>query len=58
MNESPEPRTRKPEYAQLSVALMSAGVVLVAVGLVTAHLAVTVIGVLMLVAGWVAATGR
>jgi uncharacterized membrane protein YidH (DUF202 family) len=57
VNESPEPRTRKLEYARLSVALMSAGVVLVAVGLATAHLTLTVIGVLMIVAGWLAATG-
>lgn len=57
MNETPKPRTRQLEYARLSVALMSTGVVLVAVGLATAHLAVTVIGVLMIVAGWLAATG-
>jgi hypothetical protein len=36
---------------------MSAGVVLVAVGLATSHLAVTVAGVLVIVAGWLAATG-
>jgi membrane-bound ClpP family serine protease len=58
VNESQEPRTRQLEYARLSVALMSAGVVLVVVGLVTAHLAVTVIGVLVIAAGWLAATGR
>lgn len=57
MNESQEPRTRQPESPSLSVALMSAGVVLVVVGLVTAHMAVTVIGVLVIVAGWLAATG-
>lgn len=57
MNQPQEPRTRQPEYASLSVALMSAGVVLVAVGLATAHLAVTVIGVLVIVAGWLAASG-
>ena len=57
MNESHESRPRKLEYARLSVALMSAGVVLVAVGLATSHLALTVAGVLVIVAGWLAATG-
>ena len=57
MNESHEPRPRKLEYARLSVALMSVGVVVVAVGLATAHLPVTVAGVLVIVAGWLAATG-
>jgi hypothetical protein len=57
VNESQEPRPRQLEFARLSVALMSAGVVLVSVGLATAHLAVTVIGVLVIVAGWLAATG-
>jgi hypothetical protein len=36
---------------------MSAGVVLVGVGLATAYMVVTVIGVLVIVAGWLAATG-
>jgi hypothetical protein len=57
VNESQEPRPRRLEFARLSVALMSAGVVLVSVGLATAHLDVTVVGVLVIVAGWVAATG-
>jgi phage gp45-like len=57
VNESHESRPRKLEYARLSVALMSAGVVVVAVGLATAHLVMTVAGVLVIVAGWLAATG-
>lgn len=57
MNQSHESRPRRLEYARLSVALMSGGVVVVAAGLATAHLAVTVIGVLVIVAGWLAATG-
>jgi uncharacterized membrane protein HdeD (DUF308 family) len=57
VNESHESRPRKLEYARLSVALMSIGVVVVATGLATAHLAVTVVGVLVIVAGWLAATG-
>ena len=57
MNESHEPRSRQLEYARLSVALMSGGVVVVSIGLATGHLAVTVIGVLVIVAGWLAATG-
>ena len=57
MNESHESRPREADHAGLSVALMSGGVVVVAVGLATAHLAVTVIGVLVIVAGWLAATG-
>ena len=57
MNESPEPRSHQLEYARLSVALMSGGVVVVSIGLATAHLAVTVAGVLVIVAGWLAATG-
>ena len=57
MNESHESRPRKLEYARLSVALMGIGVVVVSVGLATAHLAVTVVGVLVIVAGWLAATG-
>jgi hypothetical protein len=36
---------------------MAVGVVVVSVGLATAHLAVTVVGVLVIVAGWLAATG-
>jgi hypothetical protein len=36
---------------------MSGGVVVVSLGLATAHLAVTAAGVLVLVAGWLAATG-
>lgn len=56
MNQS-ESRPRHLEYARLSVALMSAGVVVVSVGLATGHLVVTVIGVLVIVAGWLAATG-
>ena len=46
MNESHESRSRQLEYARL-----------VSVGLATAHLAVTVIGVLVSVAGWLAASG-
>lgn len=57
MNESHESRSRQLEYARLSVALLSGGVVVVSVGLATAHLAVTVIGVLVIVAGWLAASG-
>ena len=57
MNESQEPRPRQLEYARLSVALMAAGVVLVSVGLATGHMGVTVIGVLVIVAGWLAASG-
>jgi uncharacterized membrane protein HdeD (DUF308 family) len=57
VNESHEPRPRKLEYARLSVALMSIGVVVVSAGLATAHLAVTVVGVLVIVAGWLAPTG-
>jgi uncharacterized membrane protein YidH (DUF202 family) len=57
VNESHKSRRRQLEYARLSVALMSAGVVLVSIGLATAHLAVTVIGVLVMLAGWLAATG-
>jgi len=57
VNESREPRPHQLEYARLSVALMSGGVVVVSIGLATAHLAVTVIGVLLIVAGWLAATG-
>jgi uncharacterized membrane protein (Fun14 family) len=52
-----ESRSRRLEHAGLSVALMSGGVVVVAAGLATAHLVVTVIGVLVIVAGWLAATG-
>jgi 1,4-dihydroxy-2-naphthoate octaprenyltransferase len=55
--ESLESRSRQLEYARLSVALLSGGVVVVSVGLATAHLAVTVIGVLVIVAGWLAASG-
>jgi hypothetical protein len=36
---------------------MCGGVVIVSIGLATAHLAVTVVGVLVIVAGWLAATG-
>jgi hypothetical protein len=36
---------------------MAIGVVVVSAGLATAHLAVTVVGVLVIVAGWLAATG-
>jgi uncharacterized membrane protein HdeD (DUF308 family) len=57
VNESQESRPRRLEYARHSVALMAAGVVLVSIGLATAHLTVTVVGVLVIVAGWVAATG-
>jgi uncharacterized membrane protein HdeD (DUF308 family) len=57
VNESHESRPRKLEYARLSVALMAIGVVVVSAGLATAHLAVTVVGVLVIVAGWLAATG-
>jgi sugar phosphate permease len=57
VNESQESRPRQLEYARLSVALMSVGVVVVSVGLATAHLAVTVVGVLVIVGGWLAATG-
>jgi membrane-bound ClpP family serine protease len=57
VNESQEPRPRQLEYARLSVALMAAGVVLVSVGLATGHMGVTVIGVLVIVAGWLAASG-
>ena len=58
MNQSRESRSpRQLEYARLSVALMSGGVVVVSIGLATAHLAVTVAGVLVIVAGWLAATG-
>jgi hypothetical protein len=57
VNESHEPRPRKAEYARLSVALMGVGVVVVGAGLATAHLAVTLAGVLVIVAGWLAATG-
>ena len=57
MNESHESRSHQLEYARLSVALMSGGVVVVSIGLATAHLVVTVIGVLVIVSGWLAATG-
>ncbi len=57
MNESHESPSRQIEYARLSVALLSGGVVVVSVGLATAHLAVTVVGVLLIVAGWLAASG-
>jgi membrane-bound ClpP family serine protease len=57
VNESQESRPRQLEYARLSVALMAAGVVLVSVGLATGHMGVTVIGVLVIVAGWLAASG-
>ena len=57
MNKSHESRSHQLEYARLSVALMSGGVVVVSIGLATAHLAVTVAGVLVIVAGWLAATG-
>lgn len=57
VNESHEPRSHQLEFARLSVALMSGGVVVVSIGLATARLAVTVIGVLAIVAGWLAATG-
>jgi hypothetical protein len=57
VNESQESRPRQLESARLSVVLMAGGVVLVSIGLATAHLAVTVIGVLVIVAGWLAATG-
>ena len=57
MNKPRESRPHQHEYAPLSVALMSGGVVVVSVGLATAHLAVTVAGVLVIVAGWLAATG-
>jgi 1,4-dihydroxy-2-naphthoate octaprenyltransferase len=57
VNDPHESRRRRLEYARLSVALMSGGVVVVAAGLATAHMAVTVIGVLVIVAGWLAATG-
>ena len=57
MNKSQESRPHQLEYARLSVALMSGGVVVVSIGLATAHLAVTVAGVLVIVAGWLAATG-
>jgi hypothetical protein len=36
---------------------MSGSVLAVSIGLATAHLAVTAAGVLVLVAGWLAATG-
>jgi membrane-bound ClpP family serine protease len=57
VNESQESRPRQLEYARLSVALMAVGVVLVSVGLATGHMGVTVIGVLVIVAGWLAASG-
>ena len=57
MNKPQESRSHQLEYARLSVALMSGGVVVVSIGLATAHLAVTVAGVLVVVAGWLAATG-
>lgn len=57
MNKSHESRSHQLEYPRLSVALMSGGVVVVSIGLATAHLAVTVAGVLVIVAGWLAATG-
>jgi hypothetical protein len=57
VNKSHESRSHRLEYARLSVALMSGGVVVVSIGLATAHLAVTVAGVLVIVAGWLAATG-
>jgi hypothetical protein len=57
VNKPRESRSHQPEYARLSVALMSGGVVVVSIGLATAHLAVTVAGVLVIVAGWLAATG-
>jgi len=57
VNESHKPRSTQLGHAGLSVALMSGGVVVVAVGLAIAYLAVTAIGVLVIVAGWVAATG-
>ena len=57
MNKSHESRSHQLEYARLSVVLMSGGVVVVSIGLATAHLAVTVVGVLVIVAGWLAATG-
>jgi uncharacterized membrane protein HdeD (DUF308 family) len=57
VNKSQESRSHQLEYARLSVALMSIGVVVVATGLATAHLAMTVVGVLVIVAGWLAATG-
>ena len=57
MNKSHRSRSHQLEYARLSVALMSGGVVVVSIGLATAHLAVTVAGVLVIVAGWLAATG-
>jgi len=57
VNKSQESRPHQLEYARLSVALMSGGVVVVSIGLATAHLAVTVAGVLVILAGWLAATG-
>jgi hypothetical protein len=57
VNKSHESRSHQLEYARLSVVLMSGGVVIVSIGLATAHLAVTVVGVLVIVAGWLAATG-
>jgi hypothetical protein len=57
VNKSHESRSHQLEYARLSVALMSGGVVVVSIGLATARLAVTVAGVLVIVAGWLAATG-
>jgi hypothetical protein len=57
VNKSHESRSHQLEYARLSVVLMSGGVVVVSIGLATAHLAVTVVGVLVIVAGWLAATG-
>ena len=57
MNKPRESRSQQAEHARLSVALMSGGVVVVSIGLATAHLAVTVAGVLVIVAGWLAATG-
>jgi len=56
VNKSHESRSHQLEYPRLSVALMSGGVVVVSIGLATAHLAVTVAGVLVIVAGWLAAT--
>jgi hypothetical protein len=57
VNESHESRSRQSEHARLSVVLLSGGVVVVSVGLATGRLAVTVIGVLVIVAGWLAASG-